>query len=225
MPRQGFPCRDSAIANLAIPAPAPAQTLTLAVAAAPTSVDPHYHTFGPNASLDIHLFDYLVDVIRRCTLSRHWRCRGSCWWTTPPGNSSCGPAVKFQDSAPTSPPPTLRLHVSPGCRRVPSRRGSFSIYTKPGRQQGRRPIPDTSGLAHGRRLSAAADRPDPGVHRFHTASGRSRRPGDFNSGQERHRQRRHISVTSCAIGERVELDRNDAWWGPEAMYGSTSPSA
>ena len=31
------------------------------MAAAPTSVDPHYHTFNPNETLDVHIFDRLIE--------------------------------------------------------------------------------------------------------------------------------------------------------------------
>src|SRR5271165_1728992 len=57
-----FPAALIATTLTVFAAASSAQTLTLAAAAAPTSVDPHYHTFGPNGSLDIHIFDYLVDM-------------------------------------------------------------------------------------------------------------------------------------------------------------------
>ena len=38
-----------------------AQSVTMAMSSAPTSVDPHYHTFAPNETLDIHIYDRLVE--------------------------------------------------------------------------------------------------------------------------------------------------------------------
>jgi peptide/nickel transport system substrate-binding protein len=60
-PRLKFALGAAAVAGWLAVAGVNAQTLTMGLAAAPTSVDPHYHTFGPNETVDIHIFDLLTD--------------------------------------------------------------------------------------------------------------------------------------------------------------------
>ena len=62
MARRFFTALGAACVGLALAqAPAAAQSVTFAMSSAPTSVDPHYHTFTPNETLDGHIFDRLVE--------------------------------------------------------------------------------------------------------------------------------------------------------------------
>ena len=56
-----FAAALAAVAIIAAPLAVQAQSVTMAMSAAPTSADPHYHTFSPNETLDIHVYERLVE--------------------------------------------------------------------------------------------------------------------------------------------------------------------
>jgi peptide/nickel transport system substrate-binding protein len=193
-------------------APCSAQTLTMAVAAAPTSVDPHYHTFGPNASLDIHIFDYLVDVDPQMhpipALALSWKLVDDTTW-----EFKLRPGVKFQNGAPfTAEDIAYTIDRVPT---VPNSPGSFAVYTKP---------------------VARVEIVDPLTVRLHTAGvypllpidlsqvfiiphGLGPMPAteDFNSGKDAIGTGPY-RMLSYKSGDRVELERNDGWWGPKPTW-------
>ena len=193
-------------------APVAAQNLTLAVSAAPTSVDPHYHTFGPNQSLDIHIFDYLVDVDPQMrpipALALSWKLVDDHTW-----EFKLRPGVKFQNGADfTAEDIAYTIDRVPT---VPNSPGSFAIYTKP---------------------VSKVEIIDPLTVRLHTAGvypllpidltqvfiiphGLGPMPAteDFNSGKDAIGTGPY-RMLSYKSGDRVELERNDAWWGPKPYW-------
>lgn len=189
-----------------------AQTLTLALAAAPTSVDPHYHTFGPNQTLDIHVFDLLTDFDAGMhpipALATSWKLVDDTTW-----EFKLRPGVKFHDGAGfTADDVAYTIDRVPT---VPNSPGSFAVYTKP---------------------VTRVEILDPLTIRMHTAGvfpllpidmtqvfiiphGLGKMPAteEFNSGKDAIGTGPYRLV-SYKSGDRVELERNDAWWGPKPHW-------
>ena len=108
-------------------APVAAQSLTLAVAASPTSLDPHYHNLGPNNSLADHIFGQLVEMDADTRvepgLALSWKPLSDLVW-----EFKLRPGVKFHDgSAFTAEDVAFSLARVPTVRNSP---GSFLLYTR-----------------------------------------------------------------------------------------------
>ena len=88
-----------AVAVLLSAGAAHAQTVTMAMSSAPTSVDPHYHTFNPNETLDLHIFDRLVERDTQSNpipgLATSWTLLDDTTWEV-----KLRQDVKFHDGSP-----------------------------------------------------------------------------------------------------------------------------
>ena len=188
-------------------APARAQSVTMAMSSAPTSADPHYHTFAPNETLDIHIYDRLIERDAQNNLipglAESWKLIDDSTW-----EFKLRRGVKFHDGADFT-----AADVAYTFARVPTvanSPGSFSIYTK---------------------TVIGMDMPDPYTVRMKTAGiypllpadltnvfiipkgiGANPATEDFNSGKHAIGTGAYRMVNYRA-GERIELERNDAWWG------------
>ena len=193
-------------------APALAQSVTMAMSSSPTSVDPHYHTFGPNETLDIHMYDRLVERDAQDNpipgLALSWKPIDDTTWEL-----KLRPGVKFHDSSEFTAADVVYTFA-----RVPTvvnSPGSFSIFTK---------------------AVLSMDVPDPYTIRMKTAGiypvlpidlsnvfiipkglGPNPATEDFNSGKNAIGTGA-FRLVSYRSGERVELERNDAWWGPKPHW-------
>jgi peptide/nickel transport system substrate-binding protein len=189
-----------------------AQSVTMAMSSAPTSVDPHYHTFAPNETLDIHIYDRLVErdplnnLIPGLALS--WKLIDDSTW-----EFKLRPGVKFHDGSEFT-----AADVAYTFARVPTvvnSPGSFSIYTK---------------------TVVAMETPDPYTVRMKTNGiypllpvdltnvfiipktlGPNPATEDFNSGKNT-AGTGAFRMTSYKSGERVELERNEGWWGAKPHW-------
>ena len=188
--------------------PAAAQTLTMAVGAPVTSIDPHFHNIGPNNTVASLLFDTLVqqdgDSRLQAGLAEHWAPApdGDGWEFT------LREGVRFQNGAPlSSEDVAFTLARVP---RVANSPGAFTVFTRQVR---------TVEILDDRRFRLRTGSASPvlpndisqvailhhGVHREATTEG-------FNSGE--------LAIgtgpwrlASWRSGDRMELVRNDAWWG------------
>ena len=189
-----------------------AQTLTMSLAAAPTSVDPHYHTFGPNETLDIHVFDLLTDfdagMHLQPALATSWKLIDDTTW-----EFKLRAGVKFHNGADfTAEDVAYTIDRVPTVVNSP---GSFTVYTKP---------------------VTRVEIIDPLTIRMHTAGvfpllptsmsqvfiiphGLGKWPAteDFNSGKNAIGTGPY-RMLSYKSGDRVELERNDSWWGPKPHW-------
>ncbi len=191
---------------------AAAQSVTMAMSSAPTSVDPHYHTFAPNETLGVHIYDRLIErdplnnLIPGLALS--WKLIDDSTWEL-----KLRQGVKFHDGSEFT-----AADVAYTFARVPTvvnSPGSFSIYTK---------------------TVVAMETPDPYTVRMKTNGiypllpvdlsnvfiipknlGPNPATEDFNSGKNA-AGTGAFRLTAYKQGERVELERNDAWWGPKPHW-------
>lgn len=189
-----------------------AQSVTMAMSAAPTSVDPHYHTFAPNETLDIHIFDRLVERDTHSNpipgLAVSWKLLDDTTW-----EFKLRQGVSFHNGAPfTAEDVAYTLARVPTVANSP---GSFAIYTKTvtGVE-----IPDPFTI----RMKTAAIYPILPIdltNIFVIPKGLGPNPltEDFNAGKNTIGTGA-FRMTAYKSGDRVELERNDAWWGAKPYW-------
>ncbi|HEX3347523.1 MAG TPA: ABC transporter substrate-binding protein [Acetobacteraceae bacterium] len=188
-----------------------AQTLAVGVPAPITSIDPHYHTLTPNIELDAHIFEPLIDMDStshiKPALAESWRLVDERTW-----EFKLRPA-KFQDGSDfTAEDVVSTINRIPNVKNSP---GSFLIYTRP---------------------ITSMEIVDPHTVRMHTAGvypllpidlsnvdiishklGTSPATEDFNSGKDAIGTG-PFRFVSYRAGDRVELERNDGYWGEKPQW-------
>jgi peptide/nickel transport system substrate-binding protein len=200
------------LAATAWSSPSVAQNLVMAVSAPITSIDPHYHTFTPNESLSAHIFESLVQMDPQSRpipgLAESWKLIDDKTW-----EFRLRHGVHFHDGSEFT-----AADVASTIARVPTVKnspGPFTIYTK---------------------AITGVEIVDPYTIRLHTAGiypllpvdltqvfiishslGAEPATEDFNSGKDAIGTGpfRFVSYRS---GDRVELDRNDAYWGAKPYW-------
>ena len=197
-------------------ASARAQSLVMALAGAPTSVDPHYHTFSPNATLDSHIFDVLIEMDPKSrpipNLAESWKLLDPLTWEL-----KLRPDAKWQNGeAFTAADVAYTLARVPT---VPNSPGSFAIYTKS--------VVATEIVdPHTIRLKTAALYPLlpidlTQVSMIPHSLGPMPLTEDFNSGKNAIGTGPYRLV-SYRPGDRAELVRNDGYWGPKPYWAKVS---
>lgn len=202
----------AAVAAFAIAGPATAQTLSMAMSAAPTSIDPHYHTFSPNQTVNAHMFDTLVgqDEFSRLEpgLALSWKLLDDTTW-----EFKLRPGVRFHNGEAL----TAEDVVSSFARvpKVANSPGSYTIYTKP--------VVGTEIVdSHTIRLKTAGIYPLLPVDMSQVfiiprSLGTDLASEDFNSGKLAIGTGAY-RMTAYRPGDRVELERNDQFWGEKPHW-------
>jgi peptide/nickel transport system substrate-binding protein len=192
--------------------PAGAQTLSMAVSAAPTSVDPHYHTFTPNNSLASHIFSPLIDMDATQhpipALAESWKLVDERTWEI-----KLRPGIKFHNGQALTPEDVaFTIDRVPKVANSP---GSFSIYTKAITNV---QIVDATTL----RLTTAGVYPMlpidlTQIYIIPKSLGPNPTTEDFNSGKNAIGTG-PFKLQSYRSGEKAELVRDDAYWGPKPIW-------
>ena len=190
-----------------------AQNLTMAVGAPVTSLDPHYHQLSPNNAAADMIFDRLVDTDVR---SRNIPGLALTWTAIEPTvwEFKLRPNVRFHNgNAFTAEDVAFTIARLPN---VPNSPSSFAIYSRP---------------------ITAVEIVDPLTIRFRTATPYPLLPLDMTNVRILNRATHERSTTedfnagraaigtgpyrvvSHRIGDRIELERNDAFWGERPAYG------
>jgi peptide/nickel transport system substrate-binding protein len=192
--------------------PAFADDLRIGLAAPATSMDPHFYNASPNISVAMHVFDRLThrspDAKVIPWLAERWEAVGDDAW-----DFHLRPGVTFHDGKPLT-PDDVAFTIS----RVPN------VLNSPG------------NFAGYLRTVSSVETIDENTIRIHTKAPTPTLPGDmaaiaivsrhvgegattedYNSGKAAigtgpYRLVRYIS------GDRVELVRNDSWWGPKPAW-------
>ena len=192
-------------------APVVAQTLRVGVSAPVTSIDPHYHNLAPNNSLASQIFDTLTDIdphghlAPRLALS--WKLVAPDTWEFRLRDA------KFQDGTPfTADDVVFTLNRVP---HVPNSPSSFTTYVKP--------VTSTEIVdAHTIRMHTQQVFPLLPVYMAqvymisHTAAAGASTE-DFNSGKAAIGTG-PFRLVAFRPGDRVELARNDGYWGNEPYW-------
>lgn len=205
-----------AIVALAVASGAPAQSLRIGLAADVTSIDPHYINLIPNNNIAEHIFDKLVrmDADSRLVpgLATSWKPIGATTW-----EFRLRKGVKFHDGSDLT-AADVAFSID-RVARIENSPGPFVAYTK---------------------AITAIDIVDPTTIRFRTASPHPLMPNDlstiyivsrkvasgastedFNTGRATvgsgpYRFVRYVN------GDRIELVRNDGWWGGKAPFSGVT---
>ncbi len=186
--------------------PALAANLTIGLGTDVTSIDPHYHNLTPNNNVASHLYGYLVERDEKSRpvpgLATEWKAIDPLTW-----EFRLRRGVKFHDGSEfTAADVVASIERVP---KVPKSPSPFTAYTK---------------------QIVKIDVVDPYTLRFRTAVPYPLMPSDmtqvaivskahanastedFNSGKAAVGTGPY-KLARYAKGERVELVRNDAWWG------------
>ena len=206
------PVRSFAVAAaFALALPAYAANLVVGLSADITSVDPHYHNLTPNNAVAAHLFDYLVLRNEKSQpmpgLATEWKAIEPTVW-----EFKLRKGVKFSDGSDfTAADVVASLDRVPKVLNSPS---PFTAYTK---------------------QIAKVDVVDPYTIRFRTVSPYPLMPTDmtqiaiiskaaatattedFNSGKAAIGTGPY-KLVRYTKGDRIELARNDAWWGGKTPW-------
>jgi peptide/nickel transport system substrate-binding protein len=189
-----------------------AQTITIGLSGDITAFDPHYHNVGPNNSAAAHVFERLVqmDERQRLTpgLALSWKPVDDLNW-----EFKLRKGVKWHDGSDfTADDVIFSLDRVP---KVPNSPSSFSTYV--------RPIKSIRAVdAH--TLVLTTEKPHPllpndlstvAIVSKKAASGASTE--DFNSGKAAIGTGPY-KLVRFAKGDRLELARNDAWWGGKTPW-------
>jgi peptide/nickel transport system substrate-binding protein len=190
-----------------VPLSVQAQEVRIGFGAAVTSMDPHYHALTPNVAVHQHVFGALIGLDEklglRPELAESWQPVGATIW-----EFKLRRDARFHDGTPF----TAEDFVVSTERiaNIPNSPGRFTIYT---RQISRIEVVD----AHTLRVHSAETHPlmpnqISGILVVSKRATEGATTADFNAGRAAigtgpYRYR------SYTPGNRIELDRNDAYWG------------
>ncbi|MGE0225162.1 MAG: ABC transporter substrate-binding protein [Acetobacteraceae bacterium] len=190
---------------------ATAQTLAIASSAPVTSIDPHYHTFSPNESLHSHIYERLVhrkaDNSLAPGLAASWKLIDDKTWEFKLRDA------KFQNGEPvTAEDVVYSINRVPKVKNSPA---SFQIYM---RAVAGAEVVDAKTV----RLKTATPYPLLAIDLSQIfiiprSLGDDPATEDFNSGKNAIGSGPYRFV-SYRPGEKIELERNDAYWGEKPHW-------
>ncbi|WP_439599206.1 ABC transporter substrate-binding protein [Falsiroseomonas sp.] len=201
---------------MAAAGPAMGQGLSIGMAGAVTSADPHFHNASPNNSLAMQVFDRLVE--RRADgalapgLAESWRPVSDTIW-----EFRLRPGVTWHDGRPLSVEDIAFSFTR--ARHVPNSPGGFGGFLRSIagvtavdattlRIETRGPAPGLPG-----------DLVNVAIIARHAAEDAS--TADFNAGRAAIGTGA-FRLRSFRPGDRIELERNPAWWGPPLAWEAAS---
>jgi len=191
---------------------APAQQITIGLGGDVTSIDPHYHNLTPNNNIADHIFGTLVqqDPNQRRVpgLAESWRAVDDLTW-----EFKLRKGAKFHDGSDVTAEDVV--FSIDRVAKVPNSPGPFTLYTK---QVTEAIAVDPLTV----RLKTAKPYPNMVVDiatvqivSKKVAAGAS--TDDFNSGKAAIGAGPY-KLVRYARGDRIELARNDAYWGPKPHW-------
>jgi len=193
-------------------AAAHAQSITIGLGADVTSIDPHFHLLTPNASLGEHVFDTLIlkDEHQRFKpgLALEWRPVDDLTW-----EFKLRPGVRFHDGSEFTAEDVVFSIDRPAT--IKNSPGAYTIYT---RAVTEKIVVDKYTV----RLKTAAPYPlvpneIGAVLIVSQRAAQNATTDDFNTGKAAIGTGPYKFVR-WAKGDRIELVRNDAYWGPKAPW-------
>ena len=205
-------CVAAGLALLFAARPAAAQTLTLGYAAVVSTMDPHYHNLGPNNAAGMHVFDRLVERDGRArphpSLAESYRALSETLW-----EFRLRRGVKWHDGRDfTADDVAFTFERAP---HVPNSPGGFGGFL---RAVSRVEVVDPHTL----RLHTAQPHPllpldlaSISIVARHAAEGAQTE--DYNAGRAAVGTGPY-RLAAYRSGDRVELVRNDAYWGEKEPW-------
>jgi peptide/nickel transport system substrate-binding protein len=196
--------------------PAQAADISIALGGDVTSIDPHFHNLTPNNNIGHHIFDTLVGKDSRGRLipglAESWRAIDDTTWEFKLRNG-----VKFHDGSDfTAADVAFSLDRVPT---VPNSPSPFTTYTK---QITEKIIVDPLTI----RLKTAKPYPLMATDMatvliVSSRAAKGATTDDFNSGKAAIGTG-PFKFVRWLKGDRIELVRNDAYWGPKAPWAKVT---
>lgn len=217
-PRLAMPQRGSGVAcflaflTAFLAGAAQAQSITIGLAADVTSIDPHYHLLTPNASLGEHIFDTLIlkDAYQRFLpgLAVSWRLVDDLTW-----EFKLRQGVRFHDGSEFTAEDVVFSLDRPST--IKASPGPYTVYTKAITEK---IVLDRYTI----RLKTATPYPlmpnEAGaILIVSKKAAQGATTDDFNSGRAAIGTG-PFKFVRWVKGDRIELARNDAYWGPKPPW-------
>jgi peptide/nickel transport system substrate-binding protein len=189
-----------------------AQQIAIGLGGDVTSMDPHYHNLTPNNNVADHIFGTLIhkDEKQRLKpgLAESWRPIDDLTW-----EFKLRKGAKFHDGSDVTAEDVAFSIDRTG--KVPNSPGPFTIYTK---QVTEAIVVDPLTI----RFKSAAPYPNMAidistVHIVSKKAAAGASTDDFNSGKAAIGAG-PFKLVRYARGDRIELARNDAYWGPKPHW-------
>ena len=199
-------------ASLALTAiPAAAQTLKVGVSAPVTSIDPHYHNLAPNNTLASQIFDTLTEIDPKGhlepRLALSWKLVAPDTWEFKLRDA------KFQNGTPfTADDVVFTLNRVPN---VPNSPSSFATYVK---EIASTDVVDAHTIRmHTKEVFPLLPTYMAQVFMISSKAANGASTEDFNSGKAAIGTG-PFKFVSFKPGDRVELTRNDEYWGKKPYW-------
>ncbi len=194
---------------------AQAQSVTVGVSAPVTSMDPHYHTLTPNTQAHSHIFDRLVETDAKARLrpglAESWKLIDDKTWEFKLRTTN------FHDGSPFT-----AEDIAYTIARVPTvlnSPGSFSIYTNA--VSGVEIVDDHTIRLHTKSVYPLLPVDLSQVFVLSHKLGPNPLTEDFNSGKNTIGTG-PFRFGSFKNGDRIEMDRNDSYWGEKPAWSHVS---
>ncbi|MEQ1595324.1 MAG: ABC transporter substrate-binding protein [Casimicrobium sp.] len=199
-------------AAAALTASAFAQTVTIGLSGDITAFDPHYHNVGPNNAAAAHVFDHLVNMDERQRLAPglavSWKAIDDLTW-----EFKLRKGVKWHDGADfTADDVMFTIDRVP---KVPNSPSSFSTYVKNIK---------TIKATDAHTVLMTTEKPHPllpndlaTVYVISKKAATGASTDDFNTGKAAVGTGPY-KYARFAKGDRLELVRNDSWWGGKTPW-------
>ena len=201
-----------ALVALACASGATAANLTIGLGTDVTAIDPHYHNLTPNNNVAAHLFGYLVERNEKSQpvpgLATEWKAIDPTTW-----EFKLRKGVKFHDGSDfTAADVVASIERVP---KVPNSPSPFTAYTK---QIQKIEVVDPYTIRFKTAHAVSADAVGHDAGRDHQqGSTRARSTEDFNSGKAAIGTGPY-KLVRYTKSDRLELARNDAWWGGKTPW-------
>jgi len=197
---------------MALGSMAQAQNISIAVGPAPTSVDPHYHNLSPNNALARNIYDGLLsrDANSRPTpaLATSWKMVDDQTW-----EFKLRPNVKFHNGEPFTADDVAYSIARPA--KVTNSPGSFAFITRPVTEVQVVDATTVRMKTNGMQPLLAVDLAN--IMIIPRGLGAAPTTEDFNSGKNAIGTG-PFKLAAFKPGDRAELVRNDAYWGPKPHW-------
>lgn len=202
----------SAALCAATPALLHAEPLRLGMGGSVTTLDPHFHSTGPNNSVTKHIFDMLTRTTTQLelepSLAESWKPVSELAW-----EFKLRPGVKWHNGTPfTAEDVEFTLTRA---RNVPNSPGGFAGYLK---------SIDKVEIIDPLTVRIHTHKPTPNlpldlafVAMVSKQVGENATTEDYNSGKAAVGTGPYV-FSSYTPGDEIQLKRNDNWWGPEQPW-------
>ena len=184
----------------------PAANLTIGLGTDVTALDPHYHNVTPNNNVGAHIFGYLVMRNEKSQLipglATEWKAIDATTW-----EFKLRRGVKFHDGSDFT-----AADVVASIERVPTVPNSPSPFTAYSKQIREMIVVDPLTIRFRTALPYPLMPSDMTQILIISKAAAKATTDDFNSGRAANGTGPY-KLVRYAKGDRIELARNDAWWG------------